>query len=826
MRASHTWLRELSGLDATAAEMAERLTRAGIEVEGVHAFARGLEGVVVAEVRASRPHPGRPGQSIVTVFDGAAEREVVCGAPNVPTPGGRVLYATLGTTLPGGLTIAPRAIGGVTSYGMLCSEAELGIGADGDGIVVLGAEDAAPVGAPFASALGLHDEILEISLTPNRPDCLGHVGLARELCALYAAPFALPRRDPGLRLRPETAGGTLGGGAASVAVDAGDRCGRYAAVLVRGVSVRPSPLRVRARLWSLGVRAISSVVDATNLVVFEHGYPTHAFDRERLAEGRVIVRRARDGETARTLDGATRTLTADDLLICDAEGAVAVAGVMGCEGSGVRASTRDVLLEIAWFEPRGVRRTARRLGLHTDASHRFERGVDPGAVPEVAASLASWVLRLAGGVVEPEGIDVHPGTPPRREIALRLPRARALLGDAAITADSAEAILASLGCDVVGRDGGPEGGLRVRAPSWRPDLLREVDLVEELARVRGLDRIPTVVPEVRPSAEGTPARTRFSRRLREAAAASGLLQAIDYAFVSPQALAAARVSTDAVPLVNPLSEERSVLRTSLLPGLLAALSRAQRHQVARVALFELASVFAPARPGADLPDQREQLALVLSGPRASFVGDLGALDFYDAKGAVASVLALGAALELETTVDDRLPHDAPFLHPRRCARVIVPTTGARTGAAPGAAVGVLGEVHPDVARALDLQGRPVYAELDVDALFAVSLGTPPARARALPRFPAVTRDVAVVVAEGVFAGEVGAALREAAGPLCERVECFDVYRGAGIAEGHKSLAFRVTYRDPDATLTDKRVDQVHAAVVRAAEERFGARLRS
>jgi phenylalanyl-tRNA synthetase beta chain len=822
MRASHRWLRELSGLDVTAREMAARLTRAGIEVERVQPFAAGLDGVVVAEVLASRPHPGRPGQSVVAVFDGAAQHEVVCGASNVPPPGGRVLFATVGATLPGGRTITPRAIGGVTSHGMLCSEAELGIGPDAAGIVVLCPEDAAPVGAPFASALGLRDEILEISLTPNRPDGLGHIGLARELCALFAVPFTPPRHDLGLRLRPEPREGILGGGAVSVSIEAPDRCGRYAAVVVRGVTVRPSPLRIRARLWSLGVRAISSVVDATNLVVFERGHPTHAFDLARLAEGRVIVRRARDGERARTLDGETRWLVPDDLLVCDAAGAVAVAGVMGCEGSGVRDVTRDVLLEVAWFEPSGVRRTSRRLGLHTDASHRFERGVDHGAVPEVVAALTSWVLALAGGTVDPEGIDVHPGTPPRRDITLRIPRARALLGDFGIGLETAEEVLSRLGCDVVGRVEGPEAALRVLAPTWRPDLLREVDLVEEIARVRGLEAIPTVVPQVRPSAEGTPARTRLARRLREAAAASGLLQAIDYAFVSPRALLAARVSVDAVRLLNPLSEERSVLRTSLLPGLLTAVSRAQRHQAPRAALFELASVFAPAPPTEDLPEQREVLALLMCGPRGAFVGDAAPLDFYDVKGAVASLLAIGAGLAIDTVLDERLPIDAPFLHPRRGARVV-----ARVGAdAAPVALGVLGEVHPDVARAFDLQGRPVYAELDVDAVFGAVSAMPPSSARALPRFPAVTRDVAVVVPESVFAGEVADLLRSAAGPLCESVECFDVYRGAGIAEGHKSLAFRLTYRDPEATLTDDRVEAVHSVVLRAAERRFGARLRA
>jgi phenylalanyl-tRNA synthetase beta chain len=825
VRASTQWLRELVGVDFTPAQMAERLTAGGVEVEALHPFGEELAEVVVAEVRAKAAHPRRDKLTVVDVFDGASVHTVVCGAPNVPAVGGRVLLARVGAVLPGGLAIAERELAGVVSRGMLCSESELGIGAEGDGIVVLGPADDAPLGTRADEAFGLRDVALEISLTPNRPDCLGHIGLARELAALCGVPFALPATGESFALRAlHAAHGTIAadGGDVTVTIASPERCPRYAATLVRGVQVGASPLRVRARLHTLGVRAISNVVDATNLALFEWGHPTHAFDLARVAGRHITVRLAVDGETMRTLDGVERTLTRDDLLICDGNGPVAIAGVMGGADTEIRAETRDVLLECAWFEPRGVRRTARRLGLHTDASHRFERGVDPDAVDAVARRVSALVRGLGGGDIGREGVDVHPL--PRAEVRLQLrgDRLRAMLGDPEATLDAAALILGRLGCAVSTTPAPVPPGtvLDVVAPGWRPDLTREIDLIEEVARVRGYDRIPTIVPNVRPSVTGTPPRVRFGRRLREHAAAAGLYEAINFAFLAPADLAACAVSRAAVPLANPLSEERSVLRTSLVPGLLGDVRRAQRHQGERVALFELARVFAPQTDG-PLPIERRELGVVLSGPRARWLGDVEALDFFDLKGVVASLVSSACGLAIDTVVDARLDASvedggAPFLHPRRRARVRV---GERDA-------GVLGEVHPDVIDAVGLVGRPLVAVLDVEALYDATVAAGLPRARPLPRFPHVTRDLALVVAESVVSADVAAALREAGQGLAEDVQVFDVYRGAGVPEGHKSLAFRVVYRDPSATLTDERVDRAHEQVSRVAREHFGGVLRA
>lgn len=823
MRASTQWLCELAGVQATPAEIAERLTAGGLEVDAQIPYGVSLEGVVVAEVRSRVPHAKRDKLTVVEVFDGTALHTVVCGAPNVPEAGTRVLLARVGAVLPGGMVVAERELAGVLSRGMLCSESELGIGSDSAGIVVLGAADVAQPGVRADEAFQLRDVALEISLTPNRPDCLGHIGIARELAVLSGKLFVPPSFTDEFPLRrfPVSRGDLAAeGGEVSVTIEAPERCSRYAAAIVRGVTVGPSPLRVRARLHVLAVRAVSNIVDATNLALYEWGYPTHAFDLDRVRGRRLVVRLAANGERLQTLDGIERTLTQDDLLICDAEGPVAVAGVMGGAASEIRSTTRDVLIECAWFDPRSVRRTARRLGLHTDASHRFERGVDPDAVPSVVRRVSALMRDTAGGGAEAHAIDVQPLPHAPVQLALRGDRLRALLGDPEVSLGGAAPILRGLGCKVVAGQAGATAQLDVVVPSWRPDLVREIDLVEEVARVRGYDRIPSIVPNVRPSVTGTPPRVRFGRNLREQAAAAGLLEAINFAFLAPSDLAAAQVSTRAVPLANPLSEERSVLRTSLVPGLLGDVGRSQRHQGERVALFELARVFVPQTEG-PLPRERRELGVVIAGPRASWIGDTEPLDFFDLKGLLVTIVSSVSGLVLETVVDEALDGavdegGAPFLHPRRRARV-------RVG---GRDVGVLGEVHPDVVRAVGLVGRPLLALLDVESLFDVSEAAGVLCARPLPRFPYVTRDLALVVAESVRAGDVAAVMADAAAGLAEAVDVFDIYRGAGVPEGHKSFAFRVVYRDLAATLTDARVDRAHELVSRAARDRFGAAARA
>jgi phenylalanyl-tRNA synthetase beta chain len=492
-------------------------------------------------------------------------------------------------------------------------------------------------------------------------------------------------------------------------------------------------------------------------------------------------------------------------LICDGEGPVAVAGVMGGLDSEISDNTTDVLIECAYFDPRSIRRTSRRLGLQTDSSYRFERGVDPQAVPRVLASAASLIADLGGGAAATTAIDCIAKPHEPRRIRFRPSRAAKLLGTP-VSQEESEKILASLGCKLV-EQGDDE--IVAEVPSWRPDLRREVDLIEEVARVHGYDEIPTAVPRVHPSETGTRGLLRFEDALRVAGVTAGLYEAVNYGFVSNDELQKARVSTDAVALANPLSEERAVMRTSLLPGLTEAATRAQRHGATEVRLFELARTFEPT--GEELPHEHTVFAIALAGDRPGWIGGEHPFDLYDGKGVIQAIVdsLLGLTPELA-------PGDVPaFMHPKRSAVVSLE----------GHPIGFVGEIHPDVGDDLDLVGRVVYAELDVPALHAISEEAGPTQAQGLPKFPAVTRDIAMLVGDRFTAGEIATALRDASNGLAESVELFDLYRGDQIPDGHRSLAFRVTYRDPEATLTDKRVDKVHASLAKVAGDRFDATIR-
>jgi len=826
MLVSFRWLQELCPVDADVAEVARRISLAGLEVEAMVQKGANLAGVVIAEVRAKSPHPKHDKLTLVTVFDGQDEHEVVCGASNVPELGGRILFARSGAVLPNGMEIAQRKVGGVVSNGMICSEAELDIGSDADGIFVVDAEHAALPGTGVADALDLHDFILDVGLTPNRPDCLGHVGIAREIAVLFGLEYkprkaAGPHRafaagasfqsaQPTTKLTPlwEGESETLDTpelSPISIEIAAADRCRRYGAALVAGVKVAPSPFWLRYRLHNLGLRALSNVVDATNLILLEWGHPIHGFDLAHLRGSKVVVRLANEGETMATLDGIERVFTVDDLLICDGEGPVAVAGVMGGLASEIRDETENVLIECAYFDPPSIRRTSRRLGLHTDSSHRFERGVDPKAIPRVLASAASLIAELGGGAVATTAIDRVASAQPPTLIHFRPRRATQVLGTP-VSTDESRRILRSLGCRVVEES---DDAITAEAPSWRPDLRREVDLIEEVARVRGYDQIPTAVPRVHPSETGTPGHLLLVDALRDAAVGAGLYEAVNYGFLSLDDLVRARVSTEVVSLANPLSEERSVMRTSLLPGLTAAATRAQRHGATEVRLFELARTFHPSDDV--LPREDTVLAITLAGDRSGWIGGEQAFDLYDGKGVIQAIVdrALGRSPQL---IAGAVP---PFLHPKRSALVTIASHP----------IGFVGEIHPDVGDDLGLIGRVIYAELDVTRLHSLSLDLDAPQAHGLPKFPAVTRDIAMLVRNEFSAGEIADALRDASNGLAESVDLFDLYLGDQIPDGHRSLAYRVTYRDLEGTLTDKRVDKVHASLAKVAGDRFGATIR-
>jgi phenylalanyl-tRNA synthetase beta chain len=816
MKASYRWLRALvPRLEATPAEIAQRLTNAGLEVEGVHAYGAGLEPLVVAAVRSVEQHPTRSGLKLVTVDRGGQNECVVCGAPNVPAAGGLVVLAPLGTHLAArGMTVGSRDIGGVKSEGMLCSEGEMGLLAPGtggdEGILVL-PEGTAQPGTSFLRAVpAASDTIFEIGVTPNRPDALGHVGIARDLAALCGLPFAFPEPEAPTRVIQGKAQAY-----AKVTVEDFERCPHYGAAVVVDVKIAPSPLWLRYRLSSLGVRPISNVVDITNLVLFEFGHPIHAFDLDRVRGHSIVVRRARAGEKLATLDGVTRVLDADDLVICDAEGPVALAGVMGGEGSEIGPETKRVLIECAYFAPRGIRRSSRRHGLHTESSHRFERGIDRGDTPDVLAHAASLVVDLAGGSAVPGALHEFQSPPPERKIEMRSTRLDELLGVAVPFAE-ATSILKRLGFRV--EPSSTTGVAAVTVPTFRPDVSREVDLIEEVSRVRGLDAIPTTLPAIRPQ----PARETgaLEDAVREAAVAFGLSEAITYGFVSPKELESVGAPPSPVAIENPLSDDQSVMRTSLLPGLLQAVKKAWRRGETEARLFTVGTTFAPGSDPSGLPRERPTFAAVLAGSRRNYLAKPEHYDVYDAKGlaldVVERVTGLGATIAAQK---DKRAH----LHPRGAGDVFVQSKR----------VGQLGPLHPDVLRAWDLEAAgAVVVELVLDEVAGV--GRRSSRYAPIPRLPAATRDIALVVHDDVPSGDVERLIREAAGDLCESVEVFDVFRGPSVPEGHRSLAFHVVYRDPRAattpsearTLTDQEVDERHAAVVAKARAELGATLRA
>jgi phenylalanyl-tRNA synthetase beta chain len=806
MKASVRWLRELCPeLPDDAKAIGERLTAAGLEVESASAFGLGAEACVIASVVATRPHPSRSGLRLVTVHNGTTTQEVVCGAPNVPEAGGLVVLAPIGAHLPAkGMTIEKRSIAGVPSEGMLCSEAELGVGEDEAGILVLSAGAASP-GTRLVDAIpAARDTILEIGLTPNRPDGLGHVGLAREAAALFNLPFVLAASTDPERRQADLLANHL-----NLTIDDADRCPHYAAALLTEVRVARSPLDVRFRLASLGVRSISNVVDATNMVMLEFGHPMHAFDLDKIRGRAIVVRRARTGERLRTLDGVERALEEDDLVVCDGVGPLALAGVMGGETSEIAHGTERVLLECAYFDPRSVRRTARRHGLHTESSHRFERGIDWGDTRAALARGVSLIARLATAVAIQPARVIEAKALARRTVTLRQDRVRALLGTVVESTD-AHGVLERLGFS---RRASQPGAEVWEVPSFRPDVSREVDLIEEIGRVRGYDTIPTSLPPIRASRDAGP-RQALARRAREAAVACGLSEAVTYAFVRPADLEAVGAPAATVTLKNPLHEDHSVMRTSLLPGLLRALARAERHGQRDARLFTVGATFLASlaeRPG--LPDERLALTVLVAGDRAAWLHKPEPVDVWDAKGLAEGLVAriLRRAIAIRVPTDAERPR---ALHPRGAAWIDVDNTW----------IGSFGPLHPDVADAFEIAGAAVVIDLDLGAIQTIGAERP--RFAPLPRFPSSARDVALVVAEGVAAGEVESAAREVAGELADQVVLFDRFTGGVVAAGHASLGVHIVYRAPDRTLTDAEVDARHREVLSALETRFGATLRT
>ncbi len=784
MKVLLSWLQEFAPIEGDPVALGDTMSDLGMAVESLDVLGSGLDGIVVARVLDLRRHPDADRIQLVDVDAGDGEAlQIACGAFNMDV-GDLVPLATLGTVMPNGMEIARRKMRGEWSNGMLCSSTELGLGTDSAGIMIL-PSDAVP-GTDLKTALGITtDVVYDLEINPNRPDAMSVAGVARDLAARLKVPFAIP--EPQVALSAASPAGEQ----ARVEIIDADLCGRFVARVLNGVTVGESPTWIANRLTALGMRPINSLVDISNYVMLELGQPNHAYDLARLGGGGLRVRRARLGETLVTLDDIERRFQPDDLLICDLDDtAVGIAGVMGGEATEISASTTDVLLELAWFQPLAVARTARRLGLRTEASARFEKGTDP-EILEVAAlrfaQLLGETASLAPGVIDERG-----DQPSRESVRVRTARAAAIIG-VDIEPAAVRGLLDPIGfeCTPVGDDHD------VSIPSWRPDSETEIDVIEEIARHHGYSTIPTRVPRSTISG-GLTEHQRARRKVRQALVGLGFSEVMPSPFLAPGDFGRAGLVGDGIRLVNPLVAEESVMRTSLLPGICKVLAYNASHRNADIAIFELGHVFnRPTDPSADLPEEIERVGAALAGS--------------EAPAAVAAWKALAAHLH----VDAELVNDeVPGLHPTRAARIVID----------GESVGMVGEVDPAVLRSFEVAGRVAYFDIDLGRVLSAAGTLKPYDPVRL--FPSSDLDLAFELDESVPAAAVGTVLADAAGDLLVELELFDVFRGEAVAPGRRSLAWRLRLQAADRTLTDVDIAEVRTRCIEAVESALPASLRS
>lgn len=801
MKVTLNWLKEYVDIPFTADELSHRLTMAGLEVDALERLGEGLDTVIVARLAEVGPHPDADRLTLCKVETGSEVIQVVCGATNHKS-GDLVALAQAGTDLPGGMKIKKSKIRGQDSNGMLCSVSELGLASRSEGILIL--PPGLPLGQPVFDVLGLKDVRFELGLTPNRPDCLSVVGVAREVAGMAGATLRLP------------GGGISEGKAAaadktSVTIEDAELCPRYAARLIEGVVIGPSPGWLVKRLETVGMRSINNVVDVTNFVMMELGQPLHAFDFDMLRERRIVVRRAADGDTFTTLDGQVRSLLATDLVICDGIGPVALAGIMGGENSEVRPETANILLESAYFNPGTIRRTSKRLGLHTESSHRFERGGDVDMVPVALDRAAALIAELAGGQVARGSVDQYPQMLAKRVLTITAERTSELLG-LNVTIEEIRQVLGGIGlCGELRQD----GSLQVEVPHFRPDIERQIDLIEEVARLIGYERIPVTMPTGKMHDQPLPRHLQLETELRNLIVGQGFAEVVNYSFVSGNSVDRLGLAQDDprrchVAILNPLTEDQAVMRTTLIPSLLETAARNLAYRTGDLALFELRPVFLPV-PGEELPREQLRLTALLTGRREpegwAQQGDTA--DFFDIKGVVEELLE-----KLRVKSVQWLPeHAEGFLHPGKSCAVF-------SGKVP---LGTVGEIHPQVLRVFEINQPVMLLDLDADALFAAAGSYP--GFRPLSRYPDIERDSAFLVDEAVTARQVFDTLSQVRLKDLESVVLFDVYRGESLPPGKKSLAIRARYRALDRTLTDELVQDLHARLVQAMKKSLGAELR-
>ncbi len=802
MLVSLKWLKDYVDVKLTAVQLADKLTMAGLEVDEIKTIAPGFSGVVVAKILSVRPHPNADKLSLCDVTDGAQTYPVVCGAKNIKA-GDVVPLAKVGAVIPGGYTIKSTSLRGENSDGMLCSEVELEIGDDASGILQL-PQDLA-LGTPLEDALGVGDTVLDVSITPNRSDCLSMIGMAREVAALTGGKI----KAPAVKIKESKEDFSA---MSSVTILDPDLCPRYSARMIKNVKIGPSPVWMKSRLEAAGLRSINNVVDVTNFVMLEMGQPLHAFDFRFLEEGRIVVRKSIAGEEFTSLDGKSRVLPDDTLLICDGIKPVAIGGIMGGLNSEVKEDTQTVFLESAYFNPSSIRRSSRRLGMPTDAAFRFERGIDPEGVIRALNRAAQLIAETSGGLVCKNHIDEYPQKIQSVEnIELRLERIRQIVGTP-IDAKTVESILKSINMTV--RKAG-KGKYLVAPPTFRVDITREIDLIEEVVRLYGYDHVPVSLPAVSVEELEVIPRLALEERLRQLLTGSGFSEIINYSFTTPASVDFLGLSQDDerrgfVAIKNPLSEDQSVMRTTLTYGLLETLKKNINNGSFNLRVFEIGRSFIFRENGA-LPREANVLAGLLSGKATEDLwGAKVNVDFYDLKGCLENVfydLKLDVCQYVAETTE-------PFLHPGQSCGVYCHNQR----------IGYLGQAHPDVIERLDIKNSAYLFEINIDILEKCLGGA--IRYKEISKFPALWRDVAFVVSSSMEADKMLEIVLSQHEELLENIVIFDIYSGKGLEEGTKSLGLRFSYRAPDRTLTDTEINSIHDKIVQNTVRLTGAKIRA
>ncbi|NLY43458.1 MAG: phenylalanine--tRNA ligase subunit beta [Clostridiaceae bacterium] len=794
MKMPMSWLNDYMNIDITPEKYSSAMTMSGSKVEGIERTGEDIQNVVVGKILTVEKHPNADRLQVCQVDVGDEVLQIVTGATNIKV-GDYVPIAKHEAKLPGDITIKKGKLRGVESNGMMCSIEELGLSredypnAPEHGIFVLDKEY--PLGKDIREVLGLNENIIEFEITSNRPDCLSIIGLARETAVTFDKEFKIP--EVYVQETEEEASKY-----ASVEVMDADLCPRFAARVVKNVRIQPSPKWMRDRLKACGIRPINNIVDITNYVMLEYGQPMHAYDLKLLKGNKIIVRRAEDGEVIRTLDEQERKLDSSMLVIADAEEPVGVAGVMGGANSEIRPDTTIILFESANFLGSSVRMTAKKLGMRTEASSRFEKGLDVNNVVPALNRACQLVVELGAGEVLKGIIDVNNSNPVPVRIPLRPEKINSFLGTR-ISAQYMVEILTKLGFEV------DMENMMVTVPSFRPDVEAEADLAEEIARIYGYDKIESTLLSGNTTLGGKNYKQKLEDRIKSCLIAQGLSEITTYSFTSPRVFDSIRITQDSelrkvVTISNPLGEENSIMRTTTLPSMLEVMSRNYNHRVEQVRLFELGNIYIPkALPVQELPEEKIIVTL----------GMYGDCDFYDLKGTVEELLYVLGIHQYEIVPEK----DNPSFHPGRTAKVLKGKVE----------LGVLGEVHPDVLDNYDIGVRAYAAMLDFNLLMEnanVEVQYTP-----LPKYPAVTRDIAMLVRDDVLAKQIEDAIKKYSGKLLEDCKLFDVYKGKQIPEGMKSVAYSITFRSSDKTLTDEDVQKVFNKIVDGLRNDLGAQLR-